>query len=191
MGMGIKKIKEDEDSGTDVSQDGMTICKIIKDEKIEIVPAPVAKVQNKEVWITPAKSKSEVLSKYINQQNNVDNQDKPFHLNSMFNDSNVVTEDNGTDLGPDEVTAENLGLVCKICEVVETSDHELLTHYCSHFDNELKEISAKMIDDEHKCVECHKMLGNNKRRLYHFGVKHLKVIPLINQRLRAMDADME
>ena len=188
MGMGIKKIKEDEDSGTDVSQDGMTICKIIKDEKIEIVPAPVAKVQNKEVWITPAKSKSEVLSKYINQQNNVDNQDKPFHLNSMFNDSNVVTEDNGTDLGPDEVTAENLGLVCKICEVVETSDHELLTHYCSHFDNELKEISAKMIDDEHKCVECHKMLGNNKRRLYHFGVKHLKVIPLINQRLRAMKA---
>ena len=26
-------------------------------------------------------------------------------------------------------------------------------------------------------MRCQKMLGNNKRRLYHFGFKHLKVIP--------------
>merc|ERR1711892_648097 len=32
------------------------------------------------------------------------------------------------------------------------------------------------------------MLGNNKRRLYHFGVKHLQVLPLINQELRKRKA---
>ena len=29
----------------------------------------------------------------------------------------------------DEVTPENLGIVCKICAVAETSNHELLTYY--------------------------------------------------------------
>ena len=176
----LRKIKDEEDSGTDVSQDGMTITRIVKDERKETVSK-----SNKEVWITPAKSKSETVAKWATQQNNIDNQDKPYHLNSMFNDSVVGNEDH--DPGDqDVVTADNLGLVCRLCQKVETSDHELLTHYCSHFDEELKDISAKMIDEEHKCVECHKMLGNNKRRLFHFGVKHLKVIPLINQRLRSL-----
>ena len=32
----VKMFKEEEDSGTDMSQDGMTICKIVKDdEKVE------------------------------------------------------------------------------------------------------------------------------------------------------------
>ena len=84
----------------------------------------------------------------------------------------------------DEVTIENLGLICKICQVAESTDHDLLTHYCSHFIEELKEVAEKMVNEDHKCIECHKMLGNNKRRLFHFGVKHLKVIPMINNQLR-------
>ena len=33
------------------------------------------------------------------------------------------------------------------------------------------------------------MMGNNKRRLYHFGLKHLKVIPMINDELRTQSND--
>ena len=134
-------MKPESDSVTDASQDGMTICRIVKDEKIEIVPPPppLAKAQNKEVWITPAKTKSEVLTKWANQQNNADNQDKPYNLGSIFNDSSLAaTSEDDLAVPDDEVTPDNLGLVCKICEAVEASDHELLTHYCSHFDNELK-----------------------------------------------------
>ena len=191
----VKMFKEEEDSGTDLSQDGMTICKIVKDdEKVEQMdPAPVCKLQNNKVWDTPTQTKGEVLTKWAIQQNNVDNQDKPYHLDTLFNASEGVEEqkdelpldEDEEAIVVDEVTADNLGLVCKLCGVTEAADHELLTHYCSHFDTELKEISSRMIDEDHKCVECHKMLGNNKRRLYHFGVKHLKVIPLINQKLRA------
>ena len=168
----LMKIKSDEDSGTDVSQDGMTITRVVKEEK-----------KVKETWITPNKSKSEVLNKWVTKQNNADNQDKPYHLDTMFSDGGVVTDDTDSSMG-DLVTPETLGTVCKLCSHSETNDHELLTHYCSHFDDELRDISAKMIDEDHKCVECHKMLGNNKRRLFHFGVTHLMVIPLINKKLR-------
>ena len=157
----------------------------------------VKALNNKEVW----KTKTETLAKIVMNQDNLDNQDKPYHLEQMFtNDTaavNGVAEDivegqeEDEEFFEDEVTPENLGLVCKICAVTETSDHELLTHYCSHFDAELKDISGKMINEDHKCVECHKMLGNNKRRLYHFGVKHLKVIPLINQKLRSVKRSLD
>ena len=187
--LGLKFPSDDADSGTDVSEDGMTIC---KEEKAE----QVNRLNNKDVWITPDQTKTETLSKIAMQQNNVDNQDKPYHLEKMFISDSAVNgvaeeiaegrEEEEEDYFEDEVTPENLGLVCKICAVTESSDHELLTHYCSHFDAELKDISGKMINEDHKCVDCHKMLGNNKRRLYHFGVKHLKVIPLINQKLRSL-----
>ena len=186
----LKKLKEEEDSGTDASMDGITtIGKIIKKEDPDgSLADSVVKSQNKEVWITPAKSKSEMLTKIATQQNNIDNQNKSFHLDHVFNDVNnepeEEEEEEEEEMEVEEVTAENLGLVCRFCSVTETSDYELLTHYCSHFDAELKEISGQMIDEDHKCVECNKMLGNNKRRLYHFGVKHLKVIPLINKKLR-------
>ena len=144
-------MKPESDSVTDASQDGMTICRIVKDEKIEIVPPPppLAKAQNKEVWITPAKTKSEVLSKWANQQNNADNQDKPYNLGSIFNDSSLAAApEDDLAVPDDEVTPDNLGLVCKICEAVEASDHELLTHYCSHFDNELKaELQRRFFED--------------------------------------------
>ena len=195
LGLKIAEIKEDADSGTDLSEDGMMIgAMVVKEEKVEQVKALN---MNKEVWRT----KTESLAKIVMSQDNLDNQDKPYHLEQMFtNDTaavNGVTEDivegqeEDEEFFEDEVTPENLGLVCKICAVTETSDHELLTHYCSHFDAELKEISGKMINEDHKCVECHKMLGNNKRRLYHFGVKHLKVIPLINQKLRSLKRSLE
>ena len=195
----LKKLKEEEeDSGTDGSLDGVTtIGKIVKKEDPDDQSGGGVKAQNKEVWITPAKSKSEMLTKISTQQNNIDNQNRSFHLAEMFNDvkpeAEEDVEEEEVELEEEEeeeeelveeVTPENLGLVCRFCSVTETSDYELLTHYCSHFDNELKEISMRMIDEDHKCVECHKMLGNNKRRLYHFGVKHLKVIPLINKKLR-------
>ena len=187
----LKKLKEEEDSGTDGSLDGITtIGKIIKKEDpYSSLADGGGKSQNKEVWITPAKSKSEMLSKIATQQNNIDNQNKSLHLDHVFNDVEAEPEEEEeeeeeVEVEVEEVTAENLGLVCRFCSVTETSDYELLTHYCSHFDSELKEISGQMIDEDHKCVECNKMLGNNKRRLYHFGVKHLKVIPLINKKLR-------
>ena len=198
----LKKFKEEEeDSGTDASQDSLTtIGTIVQKEDPDEAFAAVTKAQNKEVWITPNKSKSEMLIKISNKQNNIDNQEKSLHLDQVFNevkpDAEVdfeeeveeveeeLLEEEEEEEEVDEVTPENLGLVCRFCSVTETSDYELLTHYCAHFDDELKEISARMIDEDHKCVECNKMLGNNKRRLYHFGVKHLKVIPLINKKLR-------
>ena len=182
---------DDADSGTDVSEDGMMIGSAVKEEQVK-------QLNNKEVWLTPAKT--ETLAKIVLTQDNLDNQDRPYHLDQMFSSDtgavNGVAEDivEGQEEEKhfeDEVTPENLGLVCKICAVTETSDHELLTHYCSHFDAELKDISGKMINEDHKCVECHKMLGNNKRRLYHFGVKHLKVIPLINQKLMSLKRSLD
>jgi len=169
----------------------LTISKIVKkedDQEDRRTPTQILmKNQNKEVWITPNKTKEEVFVKRSNQHRNLDNQDKTYHLEKLFNESPDNHEDGVQEEGDEEeVTVDNLGLVCKICNVTELSDHELLTHYCSHFNSELKEISEKMIDEDHKCVECHKMLGNNKRRLYHFGVKHLKVIPMINMKLRVM-----
>jgi len=143
------------------------------------------KNQNKEVWITPSKSKEEVFVKRSNQYRNLENQEKTYHLDKLFNENDVVDDELNDECYNEEVTMDNLGLVCKICNTTEATDHELLTHYCSHFNSELKNIAEKMIDEEHKCVECHKMLGNNKRRLYHFGVKHLKVIPMINRKLKS------
>ena len=194
LGLNIATV-EDADSGTDVSEDGVLNGVEVKEEKVE----EVKQLNNKEVWITPAKTKTETLAKIVMTQDNLDNQDKPYHLEQMFNNDTVavngvaedIVEGQEEEFFEDEVTPENLGLVCKICAVTETSDHELLTHYCSHFDAELKDISGKMINEDHKCVECHKMLGNNKRRLYHFGVKHLKVIPLINQKLRSLKKSLD
>ena len=81
------------------------------------------------------------------------------------------------------LTLDSLGLTCLLCPTTEVTPHEMLTHYCSHFTPELRTIAEKNIDDEHKCRECGKMLGNNKRRLLHFGVLHLHVLPLINHQL--------
>jgi len=148
------------------------------------------KNQNKEVWITPTKTKEEVYSKRSNQFKNLENQEKPYHLDKLFNEPESVRDELDDECYEEEVTIDNLGLVCKMCNATEPTDHELLTHYCSHFTDELKTIAEKMIDEDHKCVECHKMLGNNKRRLYHFGVKHLKVIPMINQKMKAKKASV-
>ena len=110
------------------------------------------------------------MAKLATQKNIIDNQDHTTSTAcSMFNDSMMSNDGEAGD--QDIVNADNLGHVYRLCQKVETSAHELLTHYCFHFDEELKDLSAKMIDEEHKCVECHKMLGNNKRRLFHFGVK--------------------
>jgi len=170
-------------------QDVLNIKKIKTEDDQEDRKTPtqiLMKNQNKEVWITPTKTKEEVFVKRSNQLRNIDNQEKTYHLDKLFNEGDAVCDELNDECCEEEVTMENLGLVCKICKVTEITDHELLTHYCSHFNDELKHIAEKMIDEDHKCVECHKMLGNNKRRLYHFGVKHLKVIPMINRKLRAL-----
>jgi len=167
---------------------GVQEVKKIKTEEDEDRRTPtqiLMKNQNKEVWITPTKSREEVSVKRTNQLKNLDNQERSYHLDKLFNESPESVDELNDECYEDEVTMDNLGLVCKICNVTEATDHELLTHYCSHFNDELKLIAERMIDEDHKCVECHKMLGNNKRRLYHFGVKHLKVIPMINRKLRS------
>jgi len=169
-------------------QEVFNIRKILKtedDQEDRKTPTQILiKNQNKEVWITPSKTKEEVYVKRTNQHRNLDNQDKAYHLDKLFNEApESIGDELNNEFEEEEVTMDNLGLVCKICNATEATDHELLTHYCSHFNSELKDVAEKMIDEEHKCVECHKMLGNNKRRLYHFGVKHLKVIPMINKKL--------
>lgn len=172
----------------------MPMKKIKTEEDQEARRTPtqmLIKNQNKEVWITPSKSKEEIFERRSNQYKNNDNQGKSYHLDKLFNETSNNTSDELNENDFDEVTVDNLGLVCKICNTTETSDHELLTHYCSHFNDELKLIAEKMIDEDHKCIECHKMLGNNKRRLFHFGVKHLKVIPLINRKLNGKKANDE
>ena len=44
---------------------------------------------------------------------------------------------------------------------------------------------------DQKCVECGKMLGNNKRRLLHFGVHHAHVLPLVSSHLRSLGPQEE
>ena len=48
-----------------------------------------------------------------------------------------------------------------------------------------------VVFQEHKCKECGKMLGNNKRRLLHFGVHHAHVLPLVSSHLRALGPQEE
>ena len=48
-----------------------------------------------------------------------------------------------------------------------------------------------VVPQEHKCVECGKMLGNNKRRLLHFGVHHAHVLPLVSSHLRSLGPQEE
>merc|ERR1719361_3346600 len=115
----LKKLKEDEgDSGTDASMDGITtIGTIVKQEDPDGSVADAGfKPQNKEIWITPAKSKSEMLTKIATQQNNIDNQNKSLHLDHVFNDVKAESEEEQEEeeeVEVEEVTADNLGLVCR------------------------------------------------------------------------------
>ena len=62
---------------------------VVKEEKVKQVKA----LNNKEVWLTPAKT--ETLAKIVMNQDNLDNQDKSYHLEQMFtNDTAAV---NGVD----------------------------------------------------------------------------------------------
>ena len=95
------KIKGEVEHSDMISQDGMTIIRLVKEEKVKT---------NKEVWITLAKSKTETLAKLDTQENN------------------IVDADQAADT--EMVTADNLGLVCGLCQKLEKTDHELLTHHC-------------------------------------------------------------
>ena len=40
-----------------------------------------------------------------------------------------------------------LGLTCRICQATEASTHEMLTHYCNHFTEQLKLIAEKNVNE--------------------------------------------
>ena len=58
---------------------------VVKEEKLEQVKA----LNNKEVW----KTKTETLAKIVMNQNNLDNQDKPYDLEQIFTNDTAVAED--------------------------------------------------------------------------------------------------
>ena len=47
----------------------------------------------------------------------------------------------------DELSEATLGLTCRICHATEASTHEMLTHYCNHFTEQLKQIAEKNVNE--------------------------------------------
>ena len=47
----------------------------------------------------------------------------------------------------DELSEATLGLTCRICQATEASTHEMLTHYCNHFTEQLKQIAEKNVNE--------------------------------------------
>ena len=63
----------------------MMVRGVVKEEKLEQVKA----LNNKEVW----KIKTETLAKIVMNQDNLDNQDKPYDLEQIFTNDAAVAED--------------------------------------------------------------------------------------------------
>ena len=63
----------------------MMVRGVVKEEKLEQVKA----LNNKEVW----KIKTETLAKIVMNQDNLDNQDKPYDLEQIFTNNTAVAED--------------------------------------------------------------------------------------------------
>ena len=63
----------------------MMVRGVVKEEKLEQVKA----LNNKEVW----KIKTETLAKIVMNQDNLDNQDKPYDLEQIFTNDTAVAED--------------------------------------------------------------------------------------------------
>ena len=63
----------------------MMVGGVVKEEKLEQVKA----LNNKEVW----KIKTETLAKIVMNQDNLDNQDKPYDLEQIFTNDTAVAED--------------------------------------------------------------------------------------------------
>ena len=47
----------------------------------------------------------------------------------------------------DDLSEATLGLTCRICSASEASTHEMLTHYCNHFTEQLKKIAEKNVNE--------------------------------------------
>jgi len=160
-------------------------CKEPENDSMKILPVLPTRTKNgaTEAWITPNRDKEELIPKLVIKKPKEETWTKPQTIppSSNSDSSNMETT---ADEEIDFVHPDSLGSSCLMCGATESTEHDLLTHYCSHFDTQLRDIANQGVDEEQKCRECKKMLGNNKRRLYHFGVKHLKVITLINQELK-------
>ena len=95
----------------------MKKIKTEEDQVAQRIPTQMlVKNQNKEVWITPSKSKEEIFERRSNQYKNNDNQGKSYHFDKLFNETSnntihPILNENDFDV----VTVDNLGFVCKIC----------------------------------------------------------------------------